>query len=43
MATSVGHDHHNITVVGSNPDDMAIAVNRLAELNGGIILVDAAR
>lgn len=43
MATSVGHDHHNITVVGSNPEDMAIAVNRLAELNGGIILVDGGK
>lgn len=40
IATSVGHDHHNITVVGSDPADMAIAVNRLQELNGGIIIVD---
>lgn len=30
-------------MVGSNPDDMAIAVNRLAELNGGIILVDGGK
>lgn len=40
MATSVGHDHHNITVVGSDARDMAIAVNRIEELNGGIIIVD---
>lgn len=39
MATSVGHDHHNITVLGTNPADMALAVNRLAELNGGLVLV----
>lgn len=40
IATSVGHDHHNITVVGSNPTDMAFAVNRLREINGGIIIVN---
>lgn len=43
MATSVGHDHHNITVIGSNPEDMAIAVNRIAEMDGGIILVDGGK
>ena len=40
IATSVGHDHHNITVVGSDPADMAIAVNRIAELQGGILMVE---
>jgi len=40
IATSVGHDHHNITVVGSNADDMALAVNRIGELDGGIIIVE---
>lgn len=39
IAISVGHDHHNITVVGSDPEDMAFAVNRIAELQGGLILV----
>ena len=39
IAISVGHDHHNITVVGSNEDDMAFAVNRIAELQGGLVLV----
>lgn len=39
IATSVGHDHHNITVVGSDPEDMATAVNRIAELQGGLVLV----
>lgn len=38
IATSVGHDHHNITVLGANPADMALAVNRVAELNGGLVL-----
>lgn len=40
IATSVGHDHHNITVVGSNSADMALAVNRIAELQGGILMVE---
>jgi adenine deaminase len=35
IASSVGHDSHNITVVGADEVDMAIAVNRLAEIEGG--------
>ncbi len=38
IAISVGHDHHNISVVGSDPDDMALAINRIEELQGGLIL-----
>jgi adenine deaminase len=40
VATSVSHDLHNITVVGSSDEAMAMAVNRIAELHGGIVLVD---
>ena len=40
IATSVGHDHHNITVVGSDAADMAAAVNRIHELNGGIVIAE---
>ena len=40
IATSVGHDHHNITVVGSDADDMAAAVNRTKELNGGLVIAE---
>lgn len=40
IATSVGHDHHNITVVGTKAEDMAAAVNRIHELNGGIVIVE---
>ena len=35
IASSVGHDSHNITVVGVDEADMAVAVNRLAEIEGG--------
>lgn len=39
LASSVGHDHHNITVVGAAAEDMAAAVNRVAELQGGLVVV----
>ncbi|HHB82496.1 MAG TPA: adenine deaminase [Devosia sp.] len=35
IASSVGHDSHNITVIGANDEDMAAALNRLIELKGG--------
>jgi adenine deaminase len=40
VATSVSHDLHNITVVGTSDEAMALAVNRIAEIKGGIVLVD---
>ena len=40
IASSVGHDNHNIIVMGANTEDMAIAVNRLAEIGGGQIVVN---
>ena len=40
IASSVGHDSHNITVVGTNNEDMALAVNRLIELRGGFAVAD---
>ena len=36
IASSVGHDSHNITVVGADAADMAVAVNRLIEICGGL-------
>ncbi|SMQ72050.1 Adenine deaminase [Devosia lucknowensis] len=40
IASSVGHDSHNITVVGASDEDMAVAVNRLIELGGGFAVAD---
>jgi adenine deaminase len=37
IALSVGHDHHNISAVGCDPKNMSVAVNRIAQLNGGIV------
>jgi adenine deaminase len=39
LASSIGHDCHNIIVVGDNDADMALAVNRLIELQGGAVAV----
>ena len=36
FASSVGHDSHNLCVVGTNAMDMAIAVNALREAQGGL-------
>ena len=41
VATSISHDSHNIIVVGTNETDMAAAVNRVVELNGGIVVWDS--
>ena len=35
IASSVGHDSHNLCVVGVDEADMAAAVNRLREIEGG--------
>jgi adenine deaminase len=40
IATSVSHDLHNITVVGSSDEAMATAVNRIVAIKGGIVLVN---
>ena len=39
LASSVGHDSHNVIVVGADDADMARAVNRLIELQGGFVSV----
>ena len=39
VATSVSHDSHNIICVGATDEDMAFAVNRIAENKGGIVVV----
>ncbi len=36
LASSVGHDSHNLCVVGTNMTDMAVAVNALRQSQGGL-------
>lgn len=39
IAQTIAHDSHNIIVLGDNNEDMALAVNSLRELGGGLIIV----
>jgi adenine deaminase len=43
LASTVSHDAHNLVVLGMSDRDMAFAVERLAELGGGIVAVDDLR
>ena len=43
IASSVGHDSHNITVVGADEADMAVAVNRLIAIEGGFAVAEGGR
>ena len=38
-ATTIGHDAHNLAVMGMSDEDMYAAVKRVQELNGGIVVV----
>jgi adenine deaminase len=40
IASSVGHDSHNIAVVGATDGDMAVAVNRVIAMGGGFVVAD---
>ncbi len=39
IASTVCHDHHNIAVVGADAADMAVAANRLGQIEGGFVVV----
>ena len=39
FAETVSHDTHNLIVTGTNYEDMALAVNRVIEMQGGVAVV----
>lgn len=39
IASTVCHDHHNIVAVGIDYADIALAANRLSEIEGGFVVV----
>lgn len=39
IASSVSHDNHNLIIVGTNEDDMALAGNTISKAGGGICAV----
>ncbi len=43
LGSSVGHDSHNLTLVGSDAVSMATAANRLIELEGGFVVARGER
>lgn len=43
LACSMGHDKHNIWVVGSSDEAMALAVNTLTDIKGGWALVSGGK
>lgn len=43
IAATVCHDHHNIVAVGVDYDDMAIAANRLREIEGGFVVASGGK
>jgi len=40
IATSVAHDSHNLIVIGTSDDDIAVAAEAVREMNGGLAVVD---
>jgi adenine deaminase len=43
LASTLSHDAHNVIVVGVDDTSMAFAVRRLANLGGGVVVVDGAQ
>jgi adenine deaminase len=39
LASTVGHDHHNLLAVGMDDDDLLTAARRLEALGGGFVVV----
>jgi adenine deaminase len=40
IAGTVAHDHHNVVVIGADDESMHTAVHALAEMGGGLVVVD---
>jgi adenine deaminase len=39
IALSIAHDSHNVIVVGDNETDVSVAIQKIQEIQGGIVLV----
>ena len=40
IASSVSHDSHNVIVIGTNAEDMAVATNRICAVGGNVVVAD---
>lgn len=43
LAATVGHDSHNLSVIGDNDADMLLAAQQLREIGGGFVLVSGGK
>ena len=43
LAGSVSHDSHNLIVIGSSEEDMAVAANHIKKIGGGLCVVSEGR
>ena len=43
IGSTLCHDHHNIAIVGVDYADMALAANRLGEIEGGFVVVEGGK
>ena len=43
FATTLSHDCHNLTLFGNSPENLAVAANHVAELGGGLAVVEEGR
>lgn len=43
IATSVSHDSHNIIAAGTNDEDIVLAVNRIIDMKGGIVVAEGGK
>ena len=43
IASTVGHDSHNICIVGISDEDMTLAANRLREIDGGFVVAEGGK
>lgn len=40
VGSSIGHDSHNIGIIGTNDEDMYLAVKEIEKMNGGMVVVN---
>ncbi|MCX9026392.1 MAG: adenine deaminase [Candidatus Methanoperedens sp.] len=40
IGQSIAHDSHNVIIVGTNFEDMAVCANKIRELQGGIVIAN---
>jgi adenine deaminase len=39
LATTIGHDSHNITAIGSDDENIKLAIKTLQDIHGGYVVV----